>query len=221
MIRTKKPHGRQRNRPLKDYAGVRFGRLVAVELVEREPVWNGHRWRFRCDCGGEIVANIKGVRGGKTTSCGCARRELVKARNTTHGLSDRAEYKVWKDMRARCRDSKNKEFANYGGRGIAVCPAWNDFATFYADMGACAPGMTIERCDVNGNYEPGNCVWASRETQANNKRSTVRLTIGGETRSLTQWCRQYGIGRRTVQYRLAHGMAPIDALTAGDLRSAR
>lgn len=218
LIKTEKPAGRIRNRPIKDYTGKTFHRLTAVRLIERDPIWNAHKWLFKCDCGNQTVVSIKSVRRGNTKSCGCLHAEGLRRRNTTHGLSDRPEYKVWKDMRSRCCNPRNKEYPNYGGRGITTCRRWNSFACFYDDMGSSPPETTIDRRDVNGNYEPENCWWAPADAQANNKRTTVRFTIGGETKSLAQWSRQFGIGRAKVAYRLKIGMSPEDALTAGDLR---
>lgn len=219
-IKTEKVPGRQRNRPLKDYTGQRWGRLVALGLVERDPKWNDHRWRFACDCGAETIAGIKQVRGGHTTSCGCAFRERMVERNTTHGLSRKqpAEYRSWKDMRSRCNNPNDSDFASYGGRGIQVCEAWNDFAVFFADMGPRPKGHTLDRIDVNGNYEPGNCRWADAGQQANNKRSNTFYEMDGRTQTLQQWCREFGIERNKVQYRIKQGMTLADALRPEDLR---
>lgn len=211
-IRTEKLPGRQRNRPLKDYAGEKFWRLTAVRLAERDiSKYGGHKWLFKCDCGKDAIVSIKDARSGHTKSCGCLFSELLAKRNTKHNLSDCPEYKTWKDMRSRCRSPRNKEFHNYGGRGIRTCTRWDNFDGFYSDMGSCPEGGTIERLDVNGNYEPSNCVWASRTVQANNKRSTVRLTINGETRSLSEWAKHYGVEISKASYRHRAGMA-VDAI---------
>ena len=123
-------------------------------------------------------------------------------------------------MRSRCLTKTNTEFHNYGGRGIGICARWSDFAVFLADMGARPVGLTLERVDVNGNYEPGNCRWATRLEQMCNQRRNRMLTMNGQTKPLKIWCRQYGIDRTKVDYRLSVGMPLIEALTAGDLRRA-
>lgn len=204
--------GRQRNRPLKDYTGQRFGRLVGVALVEREAVQNNHLWRFLCDCGNEKDVRIKSARSGHTSSCGCIHREILRGRNETHGLSraQPSEYRSWKDMRARCSNPNDSDYANYGGRGIKVCERWGDFAAFYADMGNRPAGHTIDRIDNSGNYEPGNCRWAEAKTQANNKRSNKVITIGGVAKTLQAWCDQFGIEHSKVRYRLSRGW-PLEA----------
>lgn len=210
-VYTETPEGRVRNRPIKDCTGMRFGRLVALSLVQRDPKWQGHRWLFRCDCGAEKVASIKTVTSGHTSSCGCLATQVLVSRNATHGLSrdHRREYRSWKDMRARCANTNDSDYADYGGRGIRVCERWNDFAAFLADMGSRPAGKTLDRIDVNGGYEPGNCRWASAGVQANNKRSNLRLSIDGVSRTLQEWSDMHGVGRSTVRWRLRQGW-PLD-----------
>lgn len=217
-IKLEKLPSRVRNRPLKDYSGERFGRLVAVALVSRDEIWNDHIWSFRCDCGALFDGRIKSVRSGHTSSCGCLARDVIAARNATHGLSKLKprEYRAWKNMRARCRNPSDTDFADYGGRGISIAARWDDFAAFYADMGDCPDGCSIDRIDVNGNYEPSNCRWASAKTQANNKRSN--RIVGGTT--LQQVADASGIDRSKLRYRLDAGYSLDEAIQPGDLRRA-
>lgn len=213
-LKTEKPEGRRRNRPLKDYTGQRFGRLIAVRLVERDPKWNAHKWLFKCDCGNEKVASIKDARTGHTSSCGCLHAEGLAARNATHGMSDRPEYKAWKDMRARCANPRRGDYKDYGGRGVSVCAQWAEFDVFLRDMGPRPVGRTIDRIDVNGNYEPANCRWALPKTQANNKRSNRIITIDGVTQTLQAWCEHYGVEPSKARWRLAQGW-PIERVFSG------
>lgn len=193
-------------RPLKDYSGRRYGRLVALY-----PSAITGKWIWKCDCGSLAVKSVKSVRDGNTRSCGCLFTESLVNRNTTHGLSKAhpRTYRSWKDMRSRCYNPNNTEFHNYGGRGITVCEKWASFAQFFADMGDRPEGLTIERRDVNCDYEPNNCEWATPEVQSNNKRNTVRLTINGETKSLAMWCKHYGVEQSKAGYRLKHGLDPF------------
>lgn len=209
-----------RNRKLKDYTGERFGRLTVTRLVERDRKWNDHLLEVVCDCGVVTRKRVKAMRGGHTSSCGCLASEITAARNSTHGLSrsNRREYRSWKDMRARCNNPNDSDFGAYGGRGITICPEWADFKQFLADMGERPDGHTLDRIDVNGNYEPQNCRWASNKAQANNKRTNHLIEIDGESRTLQSWCDTYGIEPSKVRYRLRAGMTPIEALTSGDLR---
>lgn len=212
-----------RDRTLKDYAGMRFGKLVAVRMVERgvRPE-NNHRWLFNCDCGQKSEVGIKSVRSGHTSSCGCLQRASVVQRNQVHGLSQnhRREYRSWKDMRGRCNNPGNQDYPDYGGRGIAVDARWNDFAVFFGDMGIRPEGHTIDRIDVNGMYEPGNCRWAAAKQQANNKRSNRTIEFNGEAKTLQQWCDQFGMEPSKVRYRLGVGYSVAEAFDRGDKRSA-
>ena len=219
---TEKAPGRERNRPLKDYAGERFGRLVALRLVSRDLKWNGHKWLFVCDCGKEKIISIKSVRTGNTQSCGCLSSERLAERNKTHGLSksNSLEYRSWKDMRMRCRNHNDTDWDNYGGRGIAICERWEDFSAFLADMGPRPRGYTLDRIDSNGNYEPSNCRWATAKTQANNKRSNVYIVIGGEKRTAQEWSDHYGLNRETVLWRLKQGWPMKRVFTPQDQRRA-
>lgn len=212
--------GRVRNRPLKDYAGTRSGRLVAVRLVEPDPVWACHKWLFACDCGGEVVAGIKNVLAGKTGSCGCLASERLVERNTTHGLSRQhpREYRSWKDMRSRCGNPNDSDYASYGGRGIRVCERWSGFAAFLADMGERPAGQTIDRRDVDGDYTPDNCRWATAKTQANNKTTSHRIEIDGVERTLQEWSEHFGVESSKVRWRLKQDWSPKQAFSQTDHR---
>lgn len=198
--------GMRKQRALKDYTGSRFGRLVALY-----PSAVIGRWVWACDCGMMAVKSVKSVRDGSTRSCGCIKREQLAERNTKHGLSslEAKTYRSWKDMRARCYNPKNTDYQDYGGRGIAVCDRWDSFSAFFEDMGACPEDKTIDRIDVNMDYEPANCRWADAETQANNKRASVKIAIGGVTKTLSQWCRVYGVERSKAGYRHRMGLDPF------------
>lgn len=163
-----------------DLTGQQFGRLLVLEMV-REPGKDA-RVRCRCECGAETTVLAYNVRNGNTSSCGCIAREgaaarglviapIIGAANRTHGMRGTRTYVSWLDARKRCHSPQNKRYAYYGGRGIAVCDQWRDsFESFLADMGECPPGLTLERLDNNKGYEPGNCVWATKEQQARNRR---------------------------------------------------
>lgn len=140
-----------------------------------------------------------------------AKRPDLVARNTKHGLlNDHAKtYRVWKDMRQRCLNPKNASYADYGGRGIGICARWDDFAAFLGDMGDRPDGMSLDRLDVNGGYEPSNCRWATDVEQAGNRRSSRLIEWRGECKPLQQWCREFGIEHSKVRYRLKAGW-PLD-----------
>src|SRR5581483_5894279 len=125
-------------------------------------------------------------------------------------------YGCWANMLNRCRNENTPSYPNYGGRGITVCARWHKFENFIADMGP-RPSRkhTIERKETNGNYEPGNCVWATRRVQNANKRNNHRLTIGGETRHVSEWARRAGLHVQTVLWRLRNGVPPAEAVQPG------
>jgi hypothetical protein len=216
-----KPRGRGLGRPFIDHTGSKYGRLTAVSISCRE---NGKTmWFFSCECGNIAEAPIKSVLSGNTQSCGCLAREVVVARNSTHGLSRKhpTEYRSWKDMRARCSNPRNDDYADYGGRGIRVCAEWNDFAVFYKAMGDRPDGATLDRIDVNGNYDPANCRWADAIEQANNKRNNHIIQHQGQSRTLAEWCKIFDIEPSKVRYRLKQGWSFDRAFSANDYRGAK
>lgn len=165
-----------------DITGHRFGRLVA--LSKDTPDANKRtRWKVRCDCGAEKVVDGAHMRYGRIRSCGClqadeapdhARRTIGKfaGHNRTHGRSRTPLYAVWKTMHDRCRNPNNDDYRFYGALGVTVCERWSSFENFLADMGERPEGLTLDRRDPEGDYSPGNCRWASWETQRANKRAS-------------------------------------------------
>lgn len=163
-----------------DIRGVRFGRLKAIE--RNGVLGTRTAWLVKCDCGTVKTVAIQDLKRGKAKSCGCLLREVLaspehharcraaaKKVPKRHGMAGTPVYAVWKTMIQRVTNPKNKDWRHYGGRGIKVYDAWRDFANFYADMGE-PNGLTLDREDPDGNYEPGNCRWADWSTQNLNKR---------------------------------------------------
>jgi hypothetical protein len=153
-------------------AGQKFGRLTAVSFENHDRHGNV-RWNFRCDCGESTVQYVSVARRSKISSCGCRRRELAISngkQSTTHGMHRTTTYRSWECMCRRCRSPKDKSYKNYGGRGITVSARWDSFENFFADMGERPQGTSLDRINNNGNYEPGNCRWATTQEQAKNKR---------------------------------------------------
>jgi hypothetical protein len=155
-----------------DMTGERFGRL---RVIGRSPENNAQRralWECVCDCGNTTVLPRKDLTTGNTRSCGCFARDWTVEKHTVHGRSRTPEYHAWKNMRQRCLNPNHPNYHHYGGRGVTICDQWLDsFAAFLADVGERpAPGLSLDRIDNDGNYEPGNVRWATQSQQIRNQR---------------------------------------------------
>lgn len=172
----------------RNLTGQSFERLTVVSRAESKNFRS--RWNCVCSCGAEKTVTLSDLVTGHAKSCGCLNAEVRRTKATTHGRGSRSNrdktYVAWLNMRRRCYYEKAKGYQNYGGRGIKVCDAWASFELFLQDMGACPDGMSLERREVNGHYEPGNCLWASQETQDNNKRATLWVEVDGIRMSAMQ-----------------------------------
>lgn len=186
--------------------GKKFNMLTVLEeLPERK---HGSRvYRCKCDCG-----NIKDVRqdmlkNGHVKSCGCL--------HTKHGKRKTKIYRVFSEMKQRCYNKNHKDYKNYGARGIIVCSEWlDDFMNFYnwAMDNNYQEGLSIDRIDVNGNYEPDNCRWADRKTQSNNRRNNTSISYNGKTQTLAQWGEELGVDQHTISLRKRKGWSNKECL---------
>jgi hypothetical protein len=196
---------------------MRFGRLLVIKRVPSAP--GRIAWLCKCDCGNEHTTTSGALSSERTKSCGCLRAEKMAENRRSggrlrHGMSNSPEHKVWMGMNERCINPNSKFFFRYGGRGITICDRWRVFENFYADMGQRPVGMTLDRENNDGNYEPSNCRWATQVEQMNNTCSNVRITIAGETKTLSQWSRAYGVDKDLASQRiLRDGWSPEDAVT--------
>lgn len=197
---------------LLDLTGQKFGRLTVIERKENSK--NGTaRWLCKCECGNYVVVLSSMLKSGRTKSCGCYMRETISNIRKKHGMADTRLYKVWRTMKERCFCKTYRDYKHYGGRGITVCDSWkNDFKSFYDwaiangyDENAKRGQYTIDRIDVNGNYEPSNCRLVSMKEQANNIRTNHRITYKGKTQTLSQWADEVGISSHTLSNRLNIG----------------
>lgn len=201
------------NKYREDITGQVFERLTVLEYLGRNPKSNASMYRCKCECGKEIITRKSALKNGSTKSCGCLTR-FSAGEKATHGMSDTPIYNVWKAMKRRCESPNDRAYENYGGRGIKLCEEWKDFSAFYRDMGdTYKEGLTLERKDVNGNYTPENCLWATRRAQQNNRRVNHYINVFGEKLSLAQAARKYNIHESTLYHRIDRGMPPEDAVT--------
>lgn len=158
--------------------GDTYGRLVVVGKASAVGSKNT-TWKCSCSCGGTTITSTIHLTSGHTKSCGCWRIEQAGQGSVTHGMTGSKEYVIWYSMKQRCYYPNNDNYHRYGGRGIRVCPEWlNDFQQFYNDMGNCPEGLTLERKDCNGHYEPANCKWASKNVQGFNTNVRANNTTG-------------------------------------------
>lgn len=183
--------------------GDQFGRwTVLYELAMAARRSRQRRFMCRCDCGREKPIHLGNLRSGRSTQCrSCAPRKPIGTHATAHPL-----YRMWASMHERCRNHRL-----YGGRGIQVCKRWGSFTVFVADMGPRPSGHSIDRINPFGNYEPSNCRWADRKTQANNKRIDKRHVVNGARMSLQEIGRLAGVSGEAIRLRILAGMAPEDA----------
>lgn len=183
-----------------DLTGKRFGKLTVVKRVESAT--NGSsQWLCRCDCGNEIVLPYYTLKRRTRDNCGCIEKPHF---NTKHGGSNTALYNMWKLMIYRCENPKNNAYKYYGARGLSVCEEWHDFLVFKKWVDDTKPDgeYTLDRIDNNKGYSPSNCRWASKSTQANNRRSNVQIDYNGETHNLMEWSSILGFDYKRVHNRM-------------------
>lgn len=182
-------------------AGQRFGRLLVVEKTGDSKRRKGFIWLCRCDCGNTKLIVSGYLR--TTRSCGCLARELSRKR-AKHGQWRTKVYQAWSAMLRRCNNPKTAHFSRYGGRGIKVCERWqNSFVNFLEDMGQPPSAEhSIDRINGDGDYEPGNCRWATRKEQAQNNKRIKLIEYRGRTLGISDWATVLGVRRATLHNRL-------------------
>lgn len=190
--------------------GQKFGKLTAIRVDHQEKDYR-YCWLFKCDCGEYIVARKSEVMGGRKKSC----PKCGYATQTKHGQKGTRLYAVWNSMKQRCLNKKHKSYNSYGGRGITICKEWeNDFINFYNwamssgyNENAKFMQCTIDRIDVNGNYEPTNCRWVNQEAQSENRNTSRKIEYNGQVHCLSEWARILKIKRDKLKYKLNKGFS--------------
>lgn len=199
------------------FVGVRFGRLKVDRIATKEE--DSHKCGVHvfcnCDCGSVFLTRLASLRRGYTKSCGCLKRDMQTKYRSQNGKPAcwGNLYSVWKGMMSRCYRASDKDYPKYGGRGIKVCQQWHKFANFENDIGERPEGTSLDRVDVDGNYEPGNCRWATPEVQQRNRRCNRVFEIHGERFTFSEVCQQNSIAESTLRNRLNKGMSLDEALS--------
>jgi len=210
-----------RDRPIE--VGRRFGRWVVIDVPDliEDRYANGElhhaRWLCRCDCGTRREVVGGNLLGGYTRSCGCLTAESASQRFRTHGEAGTRLHQVWGNMLQRCGNPANQRYAWYGARGIRVCDAWREFATFraWALTHGYEEGLSIERVNNDGDYAPGNCVWTTRQRQMRNTRTNRFIEAWDEVKTLADWSEdpRCAVGYYTLHSRLGLGWPPERAIS--------
>lgn len=195
----------------KDLSNQEFGYLTVICYAGnyRKRV----SWLCFCRCGNSIVASSNSIKTGNTTKCRYTCKYAAAERLKTN-VFQKPEYRVWTGIRKRCNNEKCDDYPDYGGRGITICERWNDFKNFYEDMGP-RPSKkhSIERDDVNGNYCPENCRWATNMEQANNRRNNRVLDYKNQSMTVSHWACLLKMNPYTLYDRLDNGWSVEKALT--------
>lgn len=199
---------------LTDLTGSCFGRWTVLEYAGRSK--RGEvQYKCRCDCGTERVLRRTSLTSGNSKSCGCLSRDVAKERGTTHGDSKSRLYRIWAGIIQRCcNDRERYEWEKYGGRGITVCEGWHKYEAFrdWALSSGYSEDLTIDRINVNGDYCPDNCRWATVYEQNNNKRTSKYISFNGETGTIREFADRYGLAYSCLYTRLKLGWSIEDAL---------
>ena len=191
-----------------DLTGQRFGKwsvLGKSHVDKRREVY----WLVRCECETERAVRASHLRSGASRSCGCG----DGVPHSKHGMTLSRTWKSWNSMRQRCLNTNAPDYSRYGGRGIKICQRWDSFDNFLADMGERPDGKTIERNEVDGDYTPENCRWATASEQQRNKRNAIVATVDGVTKSVHDWACETGLPVNVIKWRLAQGWAHSKAIS--------
>ncbi|WP_257541053.1 hypothetical protein [Sphingobium sp. CFD-1] len=211
------------NKKVKDRTGERWGRLTVLGYVGTLTVSNRSNAGFlcRCDCGEEKVVAGTHLQSGLVASCGCLHRD-VSGGKPKHGAWSHPLYGRWNQMQQRCFNPSHQDYHDYGGRGITVCDRWrgdHGVLNFIADMGDCPDGMTLDRRDVDGNYEPGNCRWATVVEQNRNRRSNRHILYNGTRMTIAEAAERSGVDSRAIWRGLRRGKIVLGPEVFEEIRS--
>lgn len=199
---------------LKDLSNMRFGRWTVMYRGENKRDSRGYpitTWHCRCECGTERDIYANSLLNGKSKSCGCDKhvvQDWCRTNFSTHGHSKTRLYKIWAGLKKRCLNPSSINYKNYGARGITVCEEWLRYEPFeeWALKNGYDDSLSIDRIDVNGDYSPGNCRWATFDEQANNRRTSAYYEFNGQTHTVAEWSSIYNIPYKRLWEWLNRGL---------------
>ena len=194
-----------------DLTGKVYGRLKVIKLDKMAKTVN-RKWICECNCGNIVSVAGNNLKNGHTQSCGCILREKQRNKFYKHGMSKTKIYSVWRTMKQRCTYEKNESYKNYGGRGITYCDEWEEFEPFYewAMANGYKEGLSIDRIDSDGNYEPSNCRWVTMKKQQNNRTNNRIIKYKNKEMNLQQFIKLTGLTESAVRGRLDRGWSVED-----------
>jgi hypothetical protein len=190
--------------PILDISGLKFGKLIVINLEKKQGKL--FYWNCICECGAKRIVSSNNLRNKTAFSCGkCIKKNKKHGHKTRLGAS--LEYSSWVSMKNRCYNKNTNNYSLYGGRGIAVCDRWlNSFENFLEDMGnRPSKKHSLDRINVNGNYEPSNCRWATKYEQLRNQRTNVHLCVDGVVKIVADWAKVSGTSFSTIHSRIKRG----------------
>ena len=182
-----------------DLVGEKFCRWTVISKAKNKG--KNTAWNCLCECGTERSVLTYNLTSGKSSSCGCRQKEVASKANTTHGKRNTKLYWVYNSMKQRCYNENCQSYKYYGGKGVHIYKEWlDDFMNFYnwAKDNGYRKGMSIDRIDPNGNYEPDNCRWVTMEKQQNNKLNSMFIIIGNEKKTISEWAKTGKTDQQTL-----------------------
>jgi hypothetical protein len=188
----------------RDLTNIRFGKLIAIKPIKKS-YDTKYYWECICDCGKTKVIMSSNLVRGISTTCGCGKIKIGEI-TTKHGMTKTRIFKIWAGVRKRCTNPRCKSYNHYGGRGIKISDKWNNFMDFYNDMKeGYADNLSLDRINPNGNYEPGNCRWATQKTQSRNRRNNHIIEYKSESKTLAEWSEISKVPSNAIKYRIQNG----------------
>jgi hypothetical protein len=203
---------------MENFIGQIYNRFTILKIVEPSKGYKNALVMCSCNLKTIKFVRLSNLKNGNTKSCGCLKIEKTKEKNTIHGLRKCPIYGIWKKMKQRCENKTNKDYINYGARGIYVCERWQEFKNFYDDMfPSWSFGLTIDRKNNNEGYTFDNCRWTTRLEQNRNTRKNFYINYQGRTQCLSAWCQEFNLKYHTVKRRFYDGKTPEQAFFPGRL----